>query len=164
MNIDALGKITPTFALNTGIFFLSFLCPGFLLWFVVAPELIVKLDFLKLCVLSVAVSAPPFVAGYFMSLTIYSVLKHRKHLFLSRYGDHADWYFRHGVGNALNMYTVVFLTYTFNLSGFSIALVILGSFLINIIAEIMQMARFLRDPAGLASAHLHRPSAPGDPI
>lgn len=164
MNIDALGKITPTIALNTGIFVFSFLCPGFLLWFVVAPELIVQLDFLKLCVLSVAVSAPPFVAGYFMSLIIYSVLKHQKQVLLHHYGDHADWYVRHGVGNAFNMYTVVFLTYTFNLSGFAIALVILGSFFINIIAEVVQMARFLRDPAGLASAHLHRPQAPNDPI
>lgn len=164
MNIEALGKITPNIALNTGIFVFSFLCPGFLLWFIVAPDLIVKLDFLKLCVLSVAVSAPPFVAGYFMSLTIYSVLKHQKQVFLNRYGDHADWYVRHGVGNALNMYTVVFFTYTFNLNGFAVALVILGSFFINIIAEVVQMARFLRDPAGLASAHLHRPEAPDDPI
>lgn len=164
MIIDALEKITPTIALNTGIFIFSFLCPGFLLWFIIAPELIVKLDFLKLCVLSVAVSAPTFVAGYFMSLIVYSVLKHNKNEHIDRYGDHADWYVRHGIGNALNMYTVVFFTYILNLTGIGIVLLILSSFVLNIIAEIVQMARFLRDPAGLASAHMHRPADTRPPL
>lgn len=157
MNIDAFNNITPNIALNTGIFIFSFLCPGFLIWFAVYPELIIQLDFLKLCVLSVAVSAPTFVAGYFMNIMIYSVMKHRNVDRLERYGDHADWYVRNGLGNALNMYTVVFFTYIFELDGIGISYLILGTFIINITSEIVQLARFLRDPGGAASVQLHRP-------
>lgn len=151
MSIDAIYKVTPDIATNLGVLIFSFVCPGFLLWYLISPELFVALDFLKLLVLAVAVSAPTFIAPYMISFAFYSVMKNKGLDDLSLYGGPKAWYLRHGINNALNMYAVVALCYWFGAGGGKFFCFVLGVILSSALFEILVSVMFIKNPKKISS-------------
>lgn len=160
MNIEAIYRVTPTAATNIGIFLLSFLCPGFLLLNLAVPNLVVELDFLKLCVMSVAISAPTFVLPYIFSASAYKVMWGIGFEQAGKYGGPVRWYITHGVNNALSMYVVVaffcFLTPELK----SVFYVILSMSVLNVLMELITIIRFMRNPNGVYSFTETEPDSP----
>lgn len=146
MDSNIIEKLTPSFLVNFGVFIFSFLCPGFLLWYLYAPELIERLDFLKLCVLAVGVSSPTFVIPYALTALIHRILVLKRVDRIELYGGYADWYTRHALINALNMYMLVVFSFLFDIGKMVFVIIIFGVILMGIAYEIYLLIRFLKDP------------------
>lgn len=147
MSVDAIYKITPDIATNIGIMIFSFVCPGFLLWYLISPELFVALDFLKLLVLAVAVSAPTFIVPYMVTLICYLVMKKKNVSSIELYGGPRNWYLRHGINNAMNMYAIVALSYWFGASGGKLLVFIFIVITVSSVFELFKSVRFVMDPS-----------------
>ncbi|MFI8746933.1 hypothetical protein ACIGKL_17445 [Pseudomonas sp. NPDC077186] len=146
MSIDAIYKITPDVATNLGVLIFSFVCPGFLLWYLISPELFVALDFLKLLVLAVAVSAPTFIVPYMISFAFFLVMKKKVVDGVELYGGPKSWYLRHGINNAMHMYAIVALCYWFGASGGRLLVFVLIVIVFSVLAEMYSSVMFLRNP------------------
>ncbi|MFN3769040.1 MAG: hypothetical protein ACK4TD_11760 [Ectopseudomonas guguanensis] len=151
MNLDAIYKITPNVAINIGVFMFSFVCPGFLLWYLISPDLFIKLDFLKLFVLGVAISAPTFFVPYMFSFICFLMMKKNGADRVELYGGPKSWYLRHGMNNAVNMYIVVALCYLFGTDGVRLFCFIMGMAIFGVVQEIYNAFKFARDPCRLSS-------------
>lgn len=157
MNVEALGKLTPGLTINLGVFIFSFLCPGFLLWYIYYPELVKEFDFLKLCLLSVAVSSPTFVIPYALTAAMHRILIVQGVKGIEMYGDYVDWYLRHGLVNALNMYVIVAASFAFGMSRLGLLCVVAGIVLIGVVMEFVLCRAFLRDPEKAGVVYFKRP-------
>lgn len=146
MNINDLDRISPSLAVNLAVFFLSFLGPGFLFWYVYDHALFERLEFLKLMVLALAVSAPTFLVPFILSALFKRVLDVRSFEGVGHYGNVVDWYLRHGVGNALNMYTIIIFVFWFDMSSRAIVFLVLGTIALNVIAELLVFIKLIRSP------------------
>lgn len=147
MSVDAIYRMTPDVATNLGIMTFSFICPGFLLWYMISPTLFVELDFLKLLVLSVAVSAPTFVVPYILSFCFFAIMKGRGQEKLELYGGPRSWYLRHGINNALSMHAIVALSYCFGASGGRLLLFVAVAVLFGVLHEVYYSVRFAINPS-----------------
>lgn len=146
MSIDAVYKITPDIATNLGVLIFSFVCPGFLLWYLISPELFVALDFLKLLVLAVAVSAPTFIAPYMISLAFFLIMKKKAVDGVELYGGPKSWYLRHGINNAMHMYLIVALCYWLGAGGGRLLIFVLLVIIFSVVAEMYSSIMFVRNP------------------
>lgn len=157
MNVGELSRITPGVAINLGIFVFSFLCPGFILWYLYDPAQVQSLDFLKLCVLSVAVSSPTFVIPYAVTALLHRLMIIKEVKRIELYGDYVDWYLRHAMTNALNMYTIVIVAFIFELNRLGFIIVFGGAVLVGVLMEFWLMFKFIKDPEGAVAIHFERP-------
>ncbi|MDP9940641.1 hypothetical protein [Ectopseudomonas alcaliphila] len=146
MSIDSIYKITPDIATNLGVLIFSFVCPGFLLWYLISPELFVALDFSKLLVLAVAVSAPTFIAPYMISLAFFLIMKKRAVDGAELYGGPKSWYLRHGINNAMHMYLIVALCYWLGAGGGRLLVFVLLVIIFSVVAEMYSSIMFVRNP------------------
>jgi len=149
MDFQNLDKINLAISLNVVVFFISFVGPGFLLWYVHSPELFEKLDFLKLLFLAVAASTPTFLVSFSYTALKQRLISVEYPELLPLWGDPVDWYLRHGVINALNMYSVILLVWWLQLGGRGIVLLILGVMISNVIGEMIGYKLFLKRPSSL---------------
>lgn len=157
MSIGELNKVTPGVAVNLGVFAFSFLCPGFLMWYMYDPELVKSLDFLKLCVLSVAISCPTFVIPYSLTAVIRRVMCIAGVERIELYGDYVDWYLRHGMANALNMYVIIISVFLFDLEGGGIFVAFCAAIGIGVLHEFLLMIFFIKNPEKTAAIQFERP-------
>ncbi|NBB33154.1 hypothetical protein [Pseudomonas sp. BC115LW] len=149
MDFQNVDKINLAISLNVVVFFISFVGPGFLLWYVHSPELFERLDFFKLLFLAVAVSTPTFLLPFSYTALKQRIISVEHPELLPLWGDPVDWYLRHGLINALNMYAVIFLMWWLELDTRGVVFLVLGVMISNVIGEIIGWKLFLRRPNSL---------------
>lgn len=133
-------------ALNVSVFFLGFVAPGFLIFYLLSSTLFVALDFWKLFVLATSITIPTFAFHLMIALCVYFNLQEHFPDFSYKWGGPREWYVRVGFGNSINMYTIALLIWIFDLSakGFIIACVV--QIAISSLTEFKHFIRFSRDP------------------
>ena len=133
-------------ALNVSVFFLGFVAPGFLIFYLLNPSLFLALDVWKLFVLATSITIPTFVFHLMIALCIYFNLQDDSPDFAHKWGGPREWYVRAGFGNSLNMYTIALLIWVFDfgVKGFIVSCIV--HIAISTFTELGHFIRFLRDP------------------
>jgi hypothetical protein len=135
-------------ASNIAVFVFSFLAPGFLVVFLIKPELFIGLDFWKLLVLSLALTTPTFVFPLLVAASIYlTVLKSHPEE-ADGWGGPREWYLRLGFNNSCSIFVICLIVWSFGLGvrGFVTCGAIATA--MHIVGEFFLFWRFLRDPSG----------------
>jgi len=143
-----LKELNLSITTNIAVFGFSFLAPGFLVVFLIKPELFLALDFWKLLVLSLALTAPTFVFPLLLSASIYlNILKSHPDD-ADSWGGPREWYLRLGFNNSCSMFMICLIVWSFGLGvkGFVTCGAIATA--MHMIGEFFLFCRFLRDPAG----------------
>lgn len=145
-------------ALNVSVFFLGFVAPGFLIFYLLSPSLFMALDFWKLFMLATSITVPTFVLHLMMALCIYFSLQEHFPNYVHKWGGPREWYIRVGFGNSINMYGVALLIWIFDfgVKGFVVCCTI--NIAISSLMEFRHFIRFARDPEGFNYGFL--PSLP----
>lgn len=156
MEIGDLKKLDVTLSANLAIFFFSFVAPGFLIFYKYEPEIFLSIDVFKLVVLAIAISSPTFVFPFVFTALYANVIA--KDMPDQRYlwGAPSDWYLKHGVGNALNMYTIIATILIFDLSGSWLLWLIMFTVFLNLIVETAVLLRFKKHPSSVQSVWFER--------
>lgn len=147
MYLESINKVTPTIASNLGIFLISFLCPGFVLIYVVSPDLFIAIDFLKLSVLAVSISCPTFIVPFIVTALFYRGLRLVDFDNIEYFGSPVDWYLRHGMTNALNMYLIVVLAAVFDLDVIALVVIAFLIIVVNLCIDVFVCIRFIKKPS-----------------
>lgn len=111
---EEIKNIDTTSAAGAGVFFFSLLGPGLLTVFLFQRGLFVDLDTLKLSILSLSISAPGVIVPIFITVIAVTVMSAQLSIDKSLLGTPKEWFYRHGIGNAINMYILIFLAYIFS--------------------------------------------------
>jgi hypothetical protein len=140
---------------NVAMFFLSFVAPGFLIVFLLSPQLFNDMDFWKLFIFSSSITVPPFAfALMFAASAYFNIVRDYPDRpdYAVSWGGPREWYLRLGFNNSISMYVNALLIWTFDfgVKGFVICGVI--TTVLNIVSEIYLYLRFTRNPEG--SKHL----------
>ena len=156
VELGDLKKIDVTLSANLAIFFFSFIAPGFLIFYKFDPEAFLSIDVFKLVVLAIAISSPTFVFPFVFTALYANVIA--KNMPDQRYlwGAPSDWYLKHGVGNALNMYTIIATILVFDLSGSSLLWLIMFTVFLNLIVETAILLKFMKHPTNMHSVWFER--------
>ncbi len=143
---EEIKNIDTSSATGAGVFFFSLLGPGLLTVFLFQRGLFVELDTLKLSILSLSISAPGVIVPIFITViavTVFSALHQIDKSFL---GVPREWFYRHGIGNAINMYFLIFLAYIFKWPFLWFAWGFLASIIVMCIFEIRYLSKRAKDP------------------
>jgi hypothetical protein len=146
MEVGDLKKLDVSLSTNLAIFFFSFIAPGFLIFYQYESGTFLSIDFSKLIVLAIAISSPtfvfPIVFTAFFAQVVAAKMPDKRYL----WGTPTDWYLRHGVGNALNMYTIIATVWVFDLKVSFISWLILFTVILNLVSESINLRMFLKNP------------------
>jgi hypothetical protein len=133
-------------AASAGIFFFSLLGPGVLTIFLFNRELFISLDTIKLVILSLSISVPGVILPIFMSSIVSMVLAAMVNSDKAVYGSGKEWFYRHGFGNAINMYLLLFLSFAFSWHALTFFWVFLASIILMCIFEGRYLFKRARNP------------------
>lgn len=111
---NEIKNIDSNSAAGVATFFISILGPGFLTIFLFKRDIFVSLETVKLIILSLSISAPGVIIPIWFS--VMSTIVYAKQINAKKevYGTIMEWFHKHGFGNAINMYTLLFLSYVFS--------------------------------------------------
>jgi len=160
MDIQHIDKINFSVSSNVTIFLVSFVVPGFLFWYAYEPALFERLDFFKLLMLSVAVCLPTFLINFGTTALMQRGISHSYPDIIELWGAPVDWYVRHGFNNAINLYTIVFFMWLFDLRAFGVACLFLSFIAFNFLLEVATYKMFLKRPSTLWGVWLVQSSPP----
>ncbi|HHX8286351.1 TPA: hypothetical protein ACVOYT_004526 [Vibrio diabolicus] len=139
--VDEVKKIDINTATAVTLFFFSVLAPGLLIMFLYKRELFVELETLKLVLLSLALGAPGVVLPQFMSTICTAVYPLKLNVPRPLFGDPKEWFFRHSISNAINMYLLIFIGYVFEFQFYIFAWVYLVSIVLLSVYEIIYLIK-----------------------
>ncbi|WP_060482690.1 hypothetical protein [Pseudomonas sp. NBRC 111119] len=141
-----LKDVNVSFSANAASFFFAFLAPGFLILFLLKPQLFIMLEFWKLFVLASAITAPPFLVAMLFSASAYFNLLRSHPGHIDKWGGPREWYLRLAINHAVSMFLIALLLWAFEFSvkGYVIAGCVLTAS--NFISEMYYFLRFTRDP------------------
>ncbi|TVT50795.1 MAG: hypothetical protein FHP94_00320 [Denitromonas halophila] len=152
--VDEFKNIDAGSATGAGMFFFSMLAPGFLTIFLFEKELFQSLETIKLILLALSFSSPGVTIPIFISTVCMAVLTKMHQIELGILGTAKEWFYRHAISNAINMYLLIFISYIFSW-GFS---AFLWCFLLSILAmcafEIRYMIKRAKEPSKYPSIEL----------
>ncbi|WP_419793609.1 hypothetical protein MYA83_17375 [Pseudomonas palleroniana] len=151
MEVGDLKKLDVSLSTNVAIFFLSFIAPGFLIFYRCEPETFLSIDVSKLIVLALAISSPTFVFPFVFTALFAKIIAAQMPGSRPLWGAPLDWYLRHGVGNALNMYTIIAVVWIFDLGISFISWLILFTVILNLLVEVVVYCLFVKNPSNLHS-------------
>ncbi|ELN6933041.1 hypothetical protein RZY48_002459 [Vibrio navarrensis] len=137
--VDEVKKIDINTATAITLFFFSVLAPGLLMVFLYKRDLFINLETLKLVLFSLALGAPGVVLPQFISTICAVVYSSKLNVPRAILGDPKEWFFRHSVSNAINMYLLIFIGYEFDLNFHMFAWIYLGSILLLSIYEMFYL-------------------------
>lgn len=143
--IDLKGWNT-SISVNAASFFFAFVAPGFLIFFLLKPQLFVSLDFWKLLILAPAITAPPFLVTLLFAAAAYLNLLKKHPEYVANWGGPHEWFLRLSFNNSMWMFSIALLIWVFNFSvkGYVISVgVVMFS---NLVSETYYFIRFVRDP------------------
>lgn len=159
MELGDLKKLDVSLSTNLAIFFFSFVAPGFLVFYRYKTEMFLSVDVSKLIVLAVAISSPTFVFPFVFTALFATVVAEKMPDKRYLWGTPTDWYLRHGVGNALNMYTIIGAVWLFNLGVSFVFWFMLFTVLLNLVMECNTLRLFLKNPSSVHSIWFELPKA-----
>lgn len=133
--VDEVKKIDINTATAVTLFFFSVLAPGLLMMFLYKRELFIELETLKLVLLALALGAPGVILPQFMSTICAAVYPLKFSVPRSLFGNPKEWFFRHSISNAINMYLLIFICYVFQLQFYIFAWLYLVSIVLLSIYE-----------------------------
>ncbi|WP_119142195.1 hypothetical protein [Pseudomonas reidholzensis] len=151
MDIQNLEKMKLSVAANIGAGLFGLVIPGFLIVFLWDGALFERLDFWKLFVLSVGICLPAFLLPFGFSGLFHRIISHDHPELVSLWGAPVDWYLRHAFNNAINMYTVVFIGWLFDLSVSGLVWVVFFCTIQGALLELFHFWFFKRNPSALFS-------------
>lgn len=151
MDLQNFEKIKPSVAANIGAGLFGLVIPGFLIVFIWDGALFERLDFWKLFILSVAICLPAFLLPFGLSGLFHRIISHDTPQLVALWGAPVDWYLRHAFNNAINMYTVVFVGWLFDLSISGVVWVIVLFTVQMALLELFHLWFFKRNPSALFS-------------
>jgi hypothetical protein len=155
--LDELKHINVCTATFVAIVLFAFVAPGFLTVYYLSPRLFIQLDVVKLLVLSISITLPPFMFLFITTLIADRVLTEMNFLPAGRLGGFKDWSITHGVSNASIFFVVLVIAYLFELSPTAFLIWLLSLLAIYILIEffrVLKLARMsnfnpkIRDPRG----------------
>ncbi|WP_397469641.1 hypothetical protein [Pseudomonas sp. DD1] len=151
MEFGDLKKLDVSLSTNLAIFFLSFVAPGFLMFYQYEPVTFLSIDFSKLIVLAVAISSPTFVFPFVFTALFAKMIARWMPDKRDLWGTPTDWYLRHGAGNALNMYTMIAAVWLFDLGISFVSWLILFTVILNLLLEFAVLWFFIKRPSSVHS-------------
>ncbi|HDY8072192.1 TPA: hypothetical protein RQK93_004477 [Vibrio vulnificus] len=144
--VDEVKKIDIDTATGVTLFFFSVLAPGLLMMFLYKRDLFIELETLKLVLVSLALGAPGIVLPQFISTVSASVCSLKFKLNRSMLGSAKEWFYRHSINNAINVYLILFICYIFNLSFQVFAWMYVGSIVLLSIYEMAYLIKRAVNP------------------
>ncbi|EGQ9308695.1 hypothetical protein F7U82_25110 [Vibrio parahaemolyticus] len=144
--VDEVKKIDIDTATGVTLFFVSALAPGLLMMFLYKRNLFIELETLKLVLVSLALGAPGIVLPQFVSTISASVCTLKFKLDRSMLGSAKEWFYRHSINNAINVYLILFICYIFKLSFQFFAWMYVGSIVLLSIYEMIYILKRAADP------------------
>lgn len=152
--VDDIKNIDSNSAIGVTMFFFSMLAPGFLTILLYEKSLFQSLETIKLILLAVSFSSPGVIIPIFISAVCMVVLTKNHHIERTILGTTKEWFYRHAISNAINMYLLIFVSYIFTWS----FAVFLWLFLLSIVAmsafELRYMVKRAKDPDKYPSIEL----------
>lgn len=155
--LDELKQVNVGTATLIAIVLFAFVAPGFLTIYYLNPHLFIQLDVVKLLVLSVSITLPPFMFLFITTLIADRVLTEMSFLPAGRLGGFKDWSITHGVSNASIFFVVLVIAYLFETSAKAFLIWLLSLLAAYIIIEffrVLKLAKMtnfnpkIRDPGG----------------
>ncbi|TGA68229.1 hypothetical protein VFES401_15190 [Aliivibrio fischeri] len=144
--VDEVKKIDIDTATSVTLFFFSILAPGLLIMFLYKRNLFIELETLKLMLISLALGAPGVILPQFMSVVGASVCSRMLNIPQALLGNAKEWFYRHSINNAINLYLLIFVSYALQLKFLTFALMYIVSILFLSIYEIFYLARKAKNP------------------
>lgn len=135
-------------------FFFSMLAPGFLTIFLFEKDLFVSLDTVKLVLLALSFSSPGVIIPIFISTVCLAVLTKMLQIDRSLLGTAKEWFYRHAISKAINMYILVFMAYIFSWVFSTFLWLFLATILVMCAFEIRYMVKRANEPNKYPSIEL----------
>lgn len=111
--VDEFKNIDSNSATGAAMFFFSMLAPGFLTIFLFENDLFQSLETIKLILLALSFSSPGVIIPIFTSVVCMLVLTNNHQIDRAKLGTTKEWFYRHAISNAINMYLLIFCSYMF---------------------------------------------------
>lgn len=151
MDVQNFEKIKLSVAANIGAGLFGLVIPGLLIIFIWNESLFERLDFWKLFLLSIAVCLPTFLLPLVLSGLFHRVISHETPELVPLWGTPVDWYLRHAVNNAINLYTVTLIGWIFELSISTVVWVVIFFTVQAAALEFLHLWVFKKRPSALFS-------------
>ena len=144
--IEDLKGLNTNAAVLIAIFFVAFIAPAFLLIYRFNNDLFVKLDTVKLIILSVSITSPSFIFLFVTTWVADAVTVHMGYHEKGHLGTMTDWFVTHGISNTTILYIVTFLTYAFDLQIKTVVWCLLGLLFLYTIHEFWRVLFVAKGP------------------
>lgn len=152
--VNDLKNIDLSSTTGATMFFFSMLAPGFLAIFLFENELFQTLETIKLILLALSFSSPGVIIPIFISTVCMAVLTKKHQIDRNTLGTAKEWFYRHAISNAINMYLLIFFSYVFSWSFTAF----LWCFLLSIVGmsafEVRYMSKRAKEPNKYPSIEL----------
>ncbi|EJG0969897.1 hypothetical protein ACUSRQ_005141 [Vibrio harveyi] len=144
--VDEVKKIDTGTATGITLFFISVLAPGLLVVFLYKRELFIELETTKLVLLSLAIGAPGVILPQFISTICSAVYQSNHGVSKEVLGSPSEWFNRHSISNAINMYLLIFIAYVFKLQFLAFAWVYIVLIILLSLYEMIYLTKRAKNP------------------
>lgn len=143
---EEIKNIDSNIAISVSIFFFSLIGSGFLTVFLFKRVLFINLDTLKLIILSVSISVPGVILPIFVTFIAANLISRITNINGQVLGNSKEWFYRHGISNAIFFYMFLFISYIFEMSFLTFAWCFLSSIVVSCIWEVLYLVKRAKNP------------------